>query len=368
MADRIGIGVIGASDQRGWALWTHRPVLAHSPDYELTAIAATSPEKASAAARAWGVPERAAYTDTAELLADPAVELVTIAVPLIRRTGLVEAALAAGKHVYCEWPLAEDAPTAAAMREQADGLGLRHAVGLQTRHHPVLVHARRLVGEGAIGTLLSASMTYSLSTPPTWPARHIPLIGTKSVSRLSIVGGHALDLFRALAGDFAELSATLATRLPIAHIAETGEQLPIDTPDQIALTGTLRSGAVFSAHLVSGGPRGDGYRIELHGTAGRLVLTSADDSLIGPDFTLWTERAPGRELRAVPVPDAPRPGPAGAPVAMANVAQVYGDLAAAIRAGTEFEPSFGTGEQVLRILDAVERSAASGSREALSLR
>ena len=365
MADQIRVGVIGASDRRGWALWTHRPVLAAAPEYELAAIASSSPQNAAAAAAVWGVPERRAYPTAAELLANPEVDLVTIAVPLIRRAGLVEAALAAGKHVYCEWPLAPDGATAAAMREQAGRRGLRHAVGLQTRHHPTIRHTRELIERGEIGEVLSASLLYSLSTPPTWPARHIPLIGTKAVSRLYIVGGHALDLLRRLVGDFAELSATLATRLPVAHIAETGQQLAIDTPDQISVTGTLRSGAVAGAHLVSGGPRGDGYRIEIHGTAGRLVLTSADDSLIGPDFTLWGGHGPRHELRPLAVPRPARPGPAQAPVAMANVAQVYADLAAAIREGAGFEPDFGTGEQVHRILDAIERSAADGVRQRL---
>lgn len=353
--DKIRVGIIGASADRGWAKWCHLPALTASPHYRLTAIAASTAANAEAAASQWGVGR--AYHDPLELIADPEVDLVTIAVPLTKRHGLVEAAIAAGKHVYCEWPLASDASLAADWRDRADAAGLRHAVGLQTRHHPAIRYFRDLIVQGWAGDPLSASLAYTLSTPPTWPARHAPLIGTKAVSRIYILGGHALDLFRRLVGDFTELSATTAVRLPVAVLAETGEQLPTGTPDQIAITGTLKSGAVASVHIVTGSPRGSGYRFEFHGTKGRLALVSTDDSLVGPRFVLYGGQGQD-ELRELGLPDGYRQILPGAPVTVSNVYQNYEDFAEALRTGGPFEPSFDTATQVHRIIDAVEASGA----------
>jgi predicted dehydrogenase len=69
MSDKIRVGVVGASAARGWALWTHRPALAASPDYEVTAVAASSAGSAAAAARVWGAAH--AFDDARELINHP---------------------------------------------------------------------------------------------------------------------------------------------------------------------------------------------------------------------------------------------------------------------------------------------------------
>ncbi|WP_239396342.1 Gfo/Idh/MocA family protein [Frankia sp. CiP3] len=363
MADRIRIGVVGASAQRGWAMWSHLPALASLPDYEISAVAASTPEKSAAAARRWGAAR--SFTDPHELIESPDVDLVTIAVVLPSRVGLVQAAAAAGKHIYCEWPLAGDGTEAGRFLASATAAGVRHAVGLQTRHHPAIQHLRDLIADGWAGDILSASLTYSLSTPQTWPKSHAPMIGTPNLSRLVVVGGHATDLFRRVVGDFAELSATLATRLPVAVIAETGEHLPISTPDQILVTGSLTSGAVASVHITTGSPAGSGYRFEVHGTAGRLLMMAGDDSLVGPDFTLYGSQS-RTQLRPIVLPPRYLAGSPDEPVAVRNVRQVYGDLAEAIRSGAPLEPDFATGLQVHQLLDTIELAALSGQRQTVS--
>jgi predicted dehydrogenase len=364
VSDVIKVGVIGASAERGFARWVHLPALGASPHYRVAAVAASDPAKAAAAAALWGADS--AYDDPLRLLEDPEVDLVTIAVPLTRRDGLVAAAIEAGKHVYCEWPLAYDGVQAAGFRDAADAAGVANVSGLQSRHHPVLRHLRDLVAGGWAGTPLTASLTWTMSTPPTWPARHRSLINTKAVSRLHVVGGHVLDIFRRVVGEFTELSATLATRLPEAVLLETGERLPIGTPDQISVTGTLQSGAVGTVQIVTGSPQGAGYRLEVHGTAGRLLLVSSDDSLIGPQFALSGSQGPTAEPRPIPLPDRYRQILPDVPVAVSNVHQVYSDLAESLRTGSPFAPSFEAGAEVHRIIDAIEASAATGIRQRLA--
>ena len=366
MTDKIKVGVVGGSAERGWALWTHRPALASSPDFEVVALAASSTDKAAQAAAVWGGVR--AYGNPHDLIADPDVDLVVLAVPLIRRPGLVEEAIAARRHVYCEWPLASSGAEADGFVKLADAAGVRHAVGLQTRHHPQVRRLRDLLAEGWAGEPLSVAFAYALSTPDTWPPRHAPLINTKAVSRLYVVGGHALDLLRRVAGDFTELSAILATRLPVAVLAGTGERLPIETPDQIAVTGVLASGAVASVHITTGSPKGAGYRLEIHGTAGRLVLVSADDSLVGPQFTLLGSQG-DEQLRELPLPQGYAQDLPDVPVTVSNVHRVYTDLARGVRgelpSGSDVV-TFATGAEVHRLLDAIETSAETGRRVRLN--
>ncbi|MFJ8198077.1 Gfo/Idh/MocA family protein [Streptomyces sp. NPDC096152] len=363
MADTIRVGVVGAHAQRGWAHGVHLPALAALDDYEITAVAGTSDASARAAAEVWGA--RHAFTGPEALMAHPEVDLVTIAVQLPRRDGLVSAAIAAGKHVYGEWPLALSAAQAERFRTAAESAGVRHAVGLQSRHHPAVRLMRDLVADGLVGEVLSASLTYSLSTPEVWSERYAALFDhTKGVNHVAVVGGHSMDMYRFIVGDFTELSATLTTRIRRITLEETGREIEVTSPDQIAVAGLLQSGAAASAHFMTGGPHGDGFRIEVHGRVGRLVLRSMDDSLVGPEFVL-THAAGGGGPVELEVPERYRPQPADVPPAMRNVRQVYVDLAHAIRTGEPFEPDFGTAVRTHRLLDAIKRSAESGQRQTL---
>ncbi|MCP2241549.1 putative dehydrogenase [Lentzea aerocolonigenes] len=351
------MGVVGASAERGWASATHLPALAAAPEYEVTAVASSSPGKAAAAARLWQA--RHAFADARQLIDSPEVDLVVLAVPVPRREGLVDATIAAGKHVYCEWPLAMDAGTAAGFRDAADAAGVRHVIGLQSRHHPAVRQVRARVEDRWIGEPLSATFTYSLSTPDKWPARYKQYIEQGATNRLIIVGGHALDVFRRAVGDFTSLSATTATRLPEAELAETGEKVPVGWPDQISVTGVLGSGAVASAHIITGGPFGTGYRIEVHGTKGRLVLLSESDELVG---TRWRLLGALGRAELEPLPDSHADDLIDAPPAVRNVNRVYRDLASAIADGTPVEPDFATATDVHRLLDTIVSASDSGER------
>lgn len=365
MADRIRVGVVGAHAERGWGHGIHLPALSALDDFEITAVASTSQAAAEAAAQVWGA--RHAYDDARALMADPEVDLVTISVQLTARDGLVRAALDAGKHVYSEWPLALNAATAERFASGARAAGVRHAVGLQGRHHPAVRLLRDLLAQGLIGEVLSASLHFSLATGEVWPQRYTGLFDvTKGVSHMSVVGGHSLDMFQYAVGNFTEVSATLATRIDRVTVQETGQEIEVTSPDQIVAGGLLESGAAASVHFMTGGPRGDGFRIEVHGRAGRLVLVSSDDSLVAPQFTLTHAKANGSPAVEVPVPDAYRPLLPGPPSPVSNVAQVYTDLAKAIRTGVGFQPDFDTAVRTHRLLDAIKSSAEHGGRERIA--
>ncbi len=101
-AKTLGVGIIGASaDGDGWAKVSHVPAVQKLAGLELTAVATSNQKSADAAAKAFGAP--AGYGDGAELVRDPNVDIVAVCVRVPAHRKLVLDALAAGKHVLCEW-------------------------------------------------------------------------------------------------------------------------------------------------------------------------------------------------------------------------------------------------------------------------
>jgi predicted dehydrogenase len=362
--DQIRVGVIGANPSRGWAAEAHLPALAALKGVELCAVATTRRASATESARRWGASH--AFVDARELIEHPDVDLVTVALQLPHRGDLVAAVLAAGKHVYCEWPLALDAAEAARLADLAQRARVSHAVGLQGRHSPMVRFFRDLVAGGRVGEVLSATLTYDVPSSLSLPRQLVPLADTwrgvwPGVNHLTVIGGHALDIFRYSVGEFRELSATLATRSPAIIVEETGEELSVTSPDHILIHGILSGGVAASVRILIGGPVGHGLRIDVRGREGRLRLTSDSPSIVGAELTVTLERGNGQVTR-IPLPASYPVLLPNADPAIRNVASVYSGLAAAIRAGKPAEPDFGAAVALHRLLDSIVTAADTGVR------
>ena len=140
MADPLRLGVIGANPDRGWAATAHLPALAALDDIELVAVATTRRESVDKAAARFGA--RLAFDDPYALIDSHEVEAVTVSVRVPGHFALVRAALDAGKHVFCEWPLCATTDDAVTLRDLAESRGLRTIVGLQGRRGPAVRRAR----------------------------------------------------------------------------------------------------------------------------------------------------------------------------------------------------------------------------------
>src|SRR5436305_10074040 len=149
----LGVGIVGVSPVRGWAATAHIPALRALPDYEIRALSAHSAESARAAGEVFGVD--AVFSDHEQLVARPDIDVVAVTVKVPRHRELVCAALAAGKAVYCEWPLGRDLEDARAMAALAAKRGLRTVVGLQARQAPAIAFVRDLLSNGYVGDVLS---------------------------------------------------------------------------------------------------------------------------------------------------------------------------------------------------------------------
>jgi predicted dehydrogenase len=361
---KMGVGIIGVNPAWGWAATAHIPALRALPTYEIRALSATSAEAARAAGEAFGVAN--VHSDHEELVAQPDVDLVVVTVKVPHHGELVSAALAAGKAVYCEWPLGRDLAEARAMAALAAELGVRTVVGLQARQAPSIEFVRELLRDGYVGEVLSTTMigVSVLGDVVVQPNVYM-LDANNGANLLTVAVGHSLDTLNYVLGEFDDLSALSATRRPLITAEKTREQIVKTAVDQVAVIGTLTSGATASIHVREAVAGGTGFLWEINGTDGTLRITA--DAALPEIFPLTVAGARGggepAELAVPAVFNKKWPtlsGLEGAPAY--NVGRAYAAFAADIENGTRTVPDFADAVCRHELIAAVQRSAASGER------
>ena len=364
----IRVGIIGAAPDRGWAASAHIPALKALPQYALVAVCTRRQESAEATARKFAIPH--AFDDARTLTERDDIDLVIVTARVPEHRALVQAALGARKHVFCEWPLGLNSREARTMLQAAHAAGVRHMVGLQGRMHPVLLHAKQMIADGAIGRLLSVSLISSLASwgPKLPPAEEYRTDRANGATGLTIPGGHTLDTLQYCFGRFDQISALLATQHKECEIIGTGRTVRVTSADQVIVSASLADGEVLNAHIKADMATPTGVRLEVNGSEGDLLITS--HTLPGQDpvglqraeLTLQRSRRGSKEYEEIPVPsDDPslRNVPRGAPF---YTARLLTHLADAIRNGRDAHPSFADAVACHELLDAVQGAADSGSR------
>jgi predicted dehydrogenase len=182
---------------------------------------------------------------------------------------------------------------------------------------------------------------------------------------LTVAVGHSLDALNHVLGEFADLSAVSAIRRPLITAKGTREQIPKTAPDQIAVIGTLTSGATASIHVREAVAGGTSFLWEINGTAGTLRITA--DAALPEIYPLTVAGAlGGGEPVELAVPAAlTQKWPAltsleGGPAF--NVGRAYAEFAADGENGTHTVPDFADAVRRHELIAAIERSAASGER------
>jgi predicted dehydrogenase len=342
---------------RGWAATAHIPALRALPNYEIRAISAHSAESARAAGEVFEV--SAVFSDHEQMVTQPDIDVVAVTVKVTHHRELVTAALAAGKAVYCEWPLGRDLNDARAMAALAAEQGLRTVVGLQARQAPAIEFVQELLSDGYVGEVLSTTMV-GLSVPGDvvgQPNAYM-LDKTNGANVLTIAVGHSLDTLNYVLGEFAELSAISDLRRPLITIEETGKQIVKTAADQIAVIGTLTSGATASVHVREAVAGGTGFLWEINGTNGTLRITAdAAYPEIYP-LTLWGARGRNEPAELAAPAALTQKWPAltslqGTPAY--NVGRAYAAFAADTDNGTHTVPDFADAVKRHEVISAGDR-------------
>lgn len=350
MSSVIRIGLIGAGSV---ARRVHAPGFRLCPDVEIAAAADPDFE----AAASTGAPHL--YNDPAQLLAEAPVDAVVIAVPTHLHHDLTLAALAAGKHVLCEKPLAMGAPEAEAMLEAAEKAGVIHMTAFTYGFTPAVRYLKQLVAQGELGEIRSVRGAYLMALSP-----HV--LGWRSQSSLAgsgvlgDVGSHLIHIVLDLAGEIEALCA-----LQRRFRDDPGS----DVEDWISFIAELASGAVgtFEISRVCPGRGADiaeEMSIEVYGSKGGAAFSLQDPRGLHLAIGEAGRNAAARlERVAIPeqywkLPGAPRDAAEGEPRWTYRYDQAF-QFVSNIRDGQVREPSFEAGLQTQRVLDAALLSAVT---------
>ena len=363
---KIRVGIVGVNPERGFASIAHIPALKALPEFEITAVCTTRQTSAEAAARHFGVP--LAFSNAEQLARHAQVDLVTVSVKVPDHYAPTMAAIEAGKHVYCEWPLGRTTEEAVRLLAAARRKGICHAVGLQGQASPAINYAKDLVDEGYVGRVLAATM---IACAPNWGAsiqRAYQADRANGANLLTITGGHTIDALCHCLGEFRELSAFVVSQRDQIPIEDTDEIVPKTSPDQLVVNGIVGNGAVVSFQVRGGMMRGTEFLFEIHGEVGDLQLTATSRaSMQRQELKLKGARSDNLQLADLPIPDkyrwAPEDVSTGSPY---NVAQMYRRLAEGIRDGTSVSPGFDAAVRRHQLIDMITRASETGIKQTAS--
>ncbi len=361
--ETFGVGLIGVEPNRSWAARAHIPALNGLEDpFRIVGIGNSTEESGRKAAAALGIDR--AFSNVDDLIASPDVDIVTVTVKVPSHFELVSKALNAGKHVYCEWPLGKSLDEALRLDHLASEKGLHAVIGTQALRAPAVRYVKDLVAEGFIGDVLSITL---IGTGGGWGgetnlANAYTLDASNGATMLSIPFGHTIAAITNSFGEVTSVTAELAIRRKTVKVAETGEDVEKTTPDEILVSGVLKSGVPLSAHYRGGSNAGTGLLLEINGTAGNLQIIGPMGHLQLAPLTLMGAQGASTPLAELTIPPqyasvAGLKGPA------ANVGEIYADLYTDLTEETHHAPTFADAVRIHRLLAAIETAAATGKRQ-----
>jgi predicted dehydrogenase len=274
---QIGVGIVGTGFMGKTHAFAYRAAAGYFPGSivpVLEAVADVDGAAANAAANQFGF--RRSTADWRDLVADPAVGIVSITTPNTVHREMALAAAAAGKHIHCEKPLAPSAAEAGEMMEAAAKAGVLTQAGFNYVKNPVLRLAREMVEAGELGDILFFrgihAEDYMADPQAPWTWRLDPAGGGGAVADL---GSHIVCMARFLLGPITAVLADLETvhgRRPVA--SGSSETRDVEVDDIARLTVRFArgcSGSIEANWVATGRKMQLGF--EIAGTKGSLAFT-----------------------------------------------------------------------------------------------
>jgi predicted dehydrogenase len=332
---------------------------------EVTAFCQRTKTSAEKIARDFGIPH--VFTDYREMLAQANLDAVSLTTPTNVHLAMASEAFNHRVSVLCEKPLAMNKEEAAAMLKRAEEARLIHMTAFNFRFIPAFCRMKELMQEGYVGNRVlhvEANWFSERRADPTVPFGWRDEKEAVGFGAMGDMGVHLVDLVRWIAGDFKRVCSRQAIFTKERPLADGSGKRAVTVEDCAVFIGELTGGGLVS-FAANAAARGSAYQeIRILGNQGVLravVDRSKLDWMIGE---LWGAQGDGEtELLAIPEQLAERLIPAEARRAareaiFANLTRL---LAHGIRTGEQPSPSFRDGLEAQKVLDAVEKSAQTGS-------
>ena len=269
MADALRVGLIGV----GWGALVHAPAFAAVDGYELVALCSSRPDSVARAGERLGIADTS--TDWASFVQRDDLDLISISTPVPYHHDMFLAALAAGKHVLCEKPLAMSGAEGRAMTEAAESAGRAGqatVVCFENRWSPEHMAVTQLVAEGAIGRLSFVQVTI---TTGYWHPTHAAQ--SAWMYRREEGGGylfgqmsHEIDFLRSLFGPVAAVGADV--RHSLDRVTTPAGEVHVTADDTSAVVMRLECGALAVLTNSSAGLAAGTNLFEAHGSNGTIAV------------------------------------------------------------------------------------------------
>jgi predicted dehydrogenase len=352
---QIRVGVVGTGS---WARVAHIPGFQACLGVEVHAVCSRSQERGEEVARTFGIPR--VFTTIQNMLSAGELDLVSIVTPDDCHFAEASAAIAAGRHVLCEKPLARTVAEAEALAEAARSAGVLTKVGFTLRYAPAVIRLGELVRGGAIGTpylmelFLQNGQFLNPTTPHHWKMTREHAGGGAVVE----YGIHAFDLARSLFGDVARVCAEGRTFVPQRPLPTGSGTAEVDVDDSCVWLMEFANGAHGVAHAgwtIAGRP--PGLELRVFGSRGALACVLSED-LPGCESLSFANAAEQR-FEPVEIParlQSPLPTTENWPLRFHQ--NLIGHFVDEIRAGASRAPTFEDGVAAQRLLEAAHVSMA----------
>ncbi|MDF2551369.1 MAG: Gfo/Idh/MocA family oxidoreductase [Chryseobacterium sp.] len=355
--DRIRVGIIGLNPDSHWASKSHIPALQFlEDDFEILGVANTTYESAKRASEAFQIPY--AFQNAEALISSPEIDLVIVTVKVPYHFELVKAALASGKHVYCEHPLGNGLEETRLLAEMAAKKNVVAVVGTQMVVAPEILYLQQLIKDSFVGKVLSTTLIGSGGNWRNETVADLSYLYDKAngATMLTIPLAHTLAGVTTVLGSFSELSSKLTSNFDTVKVLETGDVKSKTAEDQIMIIGTLDNGAAISVHYRGGVSRGTNLLWEINGTEGDIqVRGDLGHGQLVP-LSIFGAKGTEKELKLMKVPAEIMNNFPENPM-VGNVARMYKLLADDIRNNTRNAPSFDDAVQLYELLNTIELSA-----------
>ena len=298
---RLGIGVVGAGR---WANWAHLPGWARDPRCQLIAVCDTDLGRARAAAGQFGAD--LATTDYAELLKRDDIDIVDVVTRDSEHFEINCAALAAGKHVLSEKPVAHDHRDVQSAADLAASRGLKTKAGFTFRYSPAVRYLKDVIDSGQLGTpyIYNAYEQNSQWLDPATPLRSRERggDGPLQVASLAGYGAPVIDIGHwYMNSDLVSVVGTMRNFVPERVLASTGQLARVNIDDGDIFIGEFASGAICSVQtsFVTVGSY-PGIEVRVYGSEGAAIARLVEE--FGICETLKVAKKDDVEFREVEVP------------------------------------------------------------------
>jgi len=317
----------------------------------LLGVATSRRETAEAAQQVLGF--EIATADWRELLARSDIQIIHVCTPNKLHKDQVLAALAAGKHVYCDKPLCMNRAEAAEIAAALPGARVTHQMVLHNRFHPATLRAKQMIEQGFLGDVLSlrAAYLHAGSVDPAAPLKWKLDAALSGGGVLFDLGSHVLDLIQHLVGPLQVTDCTTRIAYPERPVpGEPGRSARVTAEDAVLMTVRTQNGApghIEASKIATGAV--DELRFEIHGSRGALRFNLMEPNFLWAyDQTLPPSERGWRALETVqtyPAPAVFPPSKVGVGWLRAHAACLHNFLAA-VAEGRPAEPGLEVGVQL----------------------